>query len=325
MNSFMSWVGGKKALREEIVIRLNRKCDRYVEVFGGGGWILFYKPPGKFEVYNDFNPNLVNLYRCVREHPILTSAIPTRSNYAFLGWATDPSATSVSYLAGATYTAEESTTLYAVWQERNYDFSVSDLVVTPNEVEQYGKINVTFRLDSWDRNLPYEDIPVEVLLNGSVIYTTSVNFSAYGVQNIVFNLNVGASLGTQTLVARVNWADHDSETRTGNNTVSTTFEVKKKIETSASVVTVSGEYTEGTQVISSFYFNNECSSDILPDDNVSFDFLVYCLEDGKVKTVSQQTLRKVVAPANGRNLVYFKWTVPADSASVTFYCKGTIN
>lgn len=256
---------------------------------------------------------------------ILTSAIPTRSNYAFLGWATDPSATSVSYLAGATYTAEESTTLYAVWQERNYDFSVSDLVVTPNEVEQYGKINVTFRLDSWDRNLPYEDIPVEVLLNGSVIYTTSVNFSAYGVQNIVFNLNVGASLGTQTLVARVNWADHDSETRTGNNTVSTTFEVKKKIETSASVVTVSGEYTEGTQVISSFYFNNECSSDILPDDNVSFDFLVYCLEDGKVKTVSQQTLRKVVAPANGRNLVYFKWTVPADSASVTFYCKGTIN
>ena len=58
---------------------------------------------------------------------------------------------------------------------------------------------------------------------------------------------------------------------------------------------------------------------------MSFDFLVYCLEDGKVKTVSQQTLRKVVAPANGRNLVYFKWTVPADSASVTFYCKGTIN
>ena len=33
----------------------------------------------------------------------------------------------------------------------------------------------------------------------------------------------------------------------------------------------------------------------------------------------------MVAPANGRNLVYFKWTVPADSASVTFYCKGTIN
>jgi len=65
----MSWVGGKKALRDAICLRLNRNCDRYVEVFGGGGWVLFHKQPQKFEVYNDFNPNLANLYRCVRDHP----------------------------------------------------------------------------------------------------------------------------------------------------------------------------------------------------------------------------------------------------------------
>ena len=69
MNSFMSWVGGKKALRDAIVARLNYECDRYVEVFGGGGWVLFYKSPAKFEVYNDFNSNLANLYRCVRDCP----------------------------------------------------------------------------------------------------------------------------------------------------------------------------------------------------------------------------------------------------------------
>lgn len=69
MNSFMSWVGGKKALRDAVVTRLHYKCDRYVEVFGGGGWVLFYKNPSRFEVYNDFNPNLANLYRCVRDHP----------------------------------------------------------------------------------------------------------------------------------------------------------------------------------------------------------------------------------------------------------------
>ena len=69
VNSFMSWVGGKKALRDTIVSRLCNTCDRYVEVFGGGGWVLFHKPPAKFEVYNDFNPNLANLYRCVRDHP----------------------------------------------------------------------------------------------------------------------------------------------------------------------------------------------------------------------------------------------------------------
>ena len=256
---------------------------------------------------------------------ILTVAIPTRPNHVFLGWAADSSATSIAYAPGATYTAEEDVTLYAVWQERNYDFSVSDLTVTPDEIEQYGKVTVKFRVDSWDRNLPYEDIPVEVLLNGAVIYSTTVNFSAYGVQNIVFTLNVGASLGSQTLVARVNWADHESETRTGNNSTSATFTVRKVVETSTSTVAVNGVYTEGSQVISSFFVGNEGSSDILPEDNVSFDFLVYYLDGGKVKTVSQQTWDKVVIPANGRNLVYFKWTVPADSAGTTFYCKGTVS
>ena len=255
---------------------------------------------------------------------ILTVAIPTRANHVFLGWATDSTSKSVGYAPGATYTAEEDVTLYAVWQERNYDFSVSDLTVTPDEIEQYGKVTVKFRVDNWDRNLPYENIPVEVLLNGTVIYSTTVNFSAYGVQNIVFGLNVGASLGTQTLVARINWADHGSETRTGNNSTSATFTVKKVIEISTSTVSVNGEYAEGSQVISSFFVGNEGSSDILPEDNVSFDFLVYYLDGGKVKTVSQQTWDKVVIPANGRNLVYFKWTVPADSAGTIYFCKGTI-
>ena len=256
---------------------------------------------------------------------ILTVAIPTRPNHVFLGWATDSSAKSVAYAPGATYTAEEDVMLYAVWQERNYDFSVSNLTVTPDEIEQYGKVTVKFRVDNWDRNLPYANVPVEVLLNGEVIYSTTVNFSAYGVQNIVFGLNVGASLGTQTLAARINWADHESETRTANNSVSTTFTVKKVVETSTSAVSVNGEYTEGSQVISSFYVNNEGSSDVLPEDNVSFDFLVYALENGTVKVISQQTWDKVVIPANGRNLVYFKWTVPADSAGTTFYCKGTVS
>ena len=69
INSFMSWVGGKKALRDEIVLRFPLEFERYVEVFGGGGWVLFHKPPSQFEVYNDFNSNLANLFYCVRERP----------------------------------------------------------------------------------------------------------------------------------------------------------------------------------------------------------------------------------------------------------------
>lgn len=70
INSFMAWVGGKKALRNEILARFPLDYKRYIEVFGGAGWVLFHKPPGNdFEVFNDFNGNLVNLYRCVREQP----------------------------------------------------------------------------------------------------------------------------------------------------------------------------------------------------------------------------------------------------------------
>ena len=66
----MSWIGGKKSLRELIITLFPLYYERYIEVFGGGGWILFHKFPGNdFEVYNDFNGLLVNLYRCVREKP----------------------------------------------------------------------------------------------------------------------------------------------------------------------------------------------------------------------------------------------------------------
>ena len=86
----MSWIGGKKALRDEIIARFPLDYKRYIEVFGGGGWVLFHKNPGRdFEVYNDFNPNLANLYRCVRDHPkeliaALTYVLNSRTDFDFV-------------------------------------------------------------------------------------------------------------------------------------------------------------------------------------------------------------------------------------------------
>ncbi|NPV89711.1 MAG: DNA adenine methylase [Firmicutes bacterium] len=71
MNSIISWVGGKKALRPLIYQRMPKEFGRYIEVFGGGGWVLFGKPPDTgMEVYNDFNSDLANLFRCVRDRPL---------------------------------------------------------------------------------------------------------------------------------------------------------------------------------------------------------------------------------------------------------------
>jgi DNA adenine methylase len=69
MNSFIGWIGGKKLLREAIVKRFPDNIGRYIEVFGGAGWVLFYRERhAELEVYNDSNGDLVNLFRCVKYH-----------------------------------------------------------------------------------------------------------------------------------------------------------------------------------------------------------------------------------------------------------------
>ncbi len=69
LNSFTGWIGGKKLLRNEIVNRFPEDIERYIEVCGGAGWILFHKDRhANMEVYNDANGDLVNLFRCIKYH-----------------------------------------------------------------------------------------------------------------------------------------------------------------------------------------------------------------------------------------------------------------
>lgn len=53
----------------------------------------------------------------------LSSTAPTRTGYAFMGWATSASATTASYSAGDSYDSNSATTLYAVWQRRTWTVS----------------------------------------------------------------------------------------------------------------------------------------------------------------------------------------------------------
>lgn len=47
----------------------------------------------------------------------LSSTVPTRDGYNFLGWGTSATATSATYSAGGSYTANAAITLYAVWTQ----------------------------------------------------------------------------------------------------------------------------------------------------------------------------------------------------------------
>ena len=61
------------------------------------------------------------------ESIVLSSTIPTRTGYTFLGWATSSTATTATYSAGQNIgTRSSSLTLYAVWEKKTFELSISE-------------------------------------------------------------------------------------------------------------------------------------------------------------------------------------------------------
>lgn len=71
MKSPISWVGNKSSILKILYALFPAEYERYIEPFGGSGAVLLGKErQDRFEVFNDFNGNLVNLYRCMRDRPL---------------------------------------------------------------------------------------------------------------------------------------------------------------------------------------------------------------------------------------------------------------
>lgn len=257
----------------------------------------------------------------------LSSTTPTRSGYKFLGWSTSSTASSATYQPGATYSNNASVTLYAVWRKDNYDISVSNLKVGSSSVEQYSDTTVSVRVDNWCQNKAYNNIPVELLYNGTVVATKNINLSIYGVATVNFALNVGKPLGNNTITARVNWADRANETDPNDNSVSTTIEVTPyEYDLYISHVTPNAQYREGTDVVTSFMIYNDREQDILPEHNNAVFFRAhYYDESGNMKVIVKKTWYQTVIPSKNSNLVYFRWSVPEGLAGKTIYITGIVN
>lgn len=68
IKSPVSRVGNKSAILHILYALFPLNYGRFVDVFGGSGSVLLGKPEiSSFEVYNDFDHNLVNLFRCMKE------------------------------------------------------------------------------------------------------------------------------------------------------------------------------------------------------------------------------------------------------------------
>ena len=53
----------------------------------------------------------------------LSTSVPTRTGYTFVGWATSANATTAAYMAGSTYSNNAAISLYAVWRINQYCIS----------------------------------------------------------------------------------------------------------------------------------------------------------------------------------------------------------
>lgn len=69
-NYLINWIGGKRLLRKVISEHIPTDINSYIEPFGGGAWVLFYKDKwANLEVYNDLDNRLYNLFNVVKYHP----------------------------------------------------------------------------------------------------------------------------------------------------------------------------------------------------------------------------------------------------------------
>lgn len=68
MRSFIGWIGGKSHLKNQIISLIPSDCNRYIEVCGGAGWVLFGKDKikGQMEIFNDIDGDLINLYKQIK-------------------------------------------------------------------------------------------------------------------------------------------------------------------------------------------------------------------------------------------------------------------
>ena len=242
----------------------------------------------------------------------LSDTVPVRGGYAFAGWATNSWSNTVSYASGDAYTENSDCTLYAVWLESEYEFSLMLWDALPSQVNRGDTVTVSIRADSWDQVHAYSGIPLELCYDGTVIGSRTLDFEPYGIAYVTFTLDVGTVAGEHTVEVRLNWENRQSETNPDNNAVSATLLVRRPAYglSVEALENTNNPYYEGMTVVTTYVIRNDGSENVTPENGLTARFTVS--SNGTILT--EQTKGSVVIPSDSSNLVYFHWTVPQDFA-----------
>lgn len=88
MEPLLKWVGGKRQIADRVLELIPGDVERYVEPFVGGGAIFFELKSRRPELkcaIADINPDLINLYRVVRDEPDLFAELLDELKETYLG------------------------------------------------------------------------------------------------------------------------------------------------------------------------------------------------------------------------------------------------
>lgn len=125
----------------------------------------------------------------------LSTSKPTRTNYTFKGWSTSKTATTATYAAGASFTTNANTTLYAVWalayaKPKITSFSVDrcNSSGTASDEGTYGIVKF-----NWSTTNSVSSIKITWNLSGSST-TSSATVSASGTSGSVSQVFGGGAL-----------------------------------------------------------------------------------------------------------------------------------
>lgn len=128
----------------------------------------------------------------------LSSTKPTRTNYTFKGWGTSASATTVSYAAGASYTANAAVTLYAVWELAYVKPRITNLSITRCDSGGTASDSGTYARVSfnWACDKTLSSVKIEYESESTTKVSNTV--SASGTSGTVNTIVGGGNLSTET-------------------------------------------------------------------------------------------------------------------------------
>ncbi len=153
------------------------------------------------------------LNKAFNQDATIPESKPTRNGYTFVGWASDPTATTPDYQPGDTYTNNESTVLYALWEDKvspiitevtlsNKEYVSDNVILSVNASDNSGTVFYSFDGGQSYRRAnsliisENQTIPAKTI----VVKDPSGNVVTYDVDTIITNIdNVPPSIDDTTL------------------------------------------------------------------------------------------------------------------------------